>query len=268
MWREGCYAKCIALTEEQEPDIYRAIRFGAVVENVVMDEDNRNVDYDDVSITENTRCAYPLQFIPNAKLPAVSHHPNHVILLTCDGYGVLPPVSKLSKEQVIYHFISGYTSKMAGTEEGITKPIAAFSACYGEPFLVWHPVKYATMLAERLEQHQATAWLLNTGWVGGAKGKRCPLKYTRAIVDAIHSGELVQAEYENDPVFRLTYPKSCPGVPSELLDPASSWADKTEFKEVQHELAGLFEKNFAKYASQAPAEVIAQGPAPPAYPVA
>uniref|UniRef100_A0A7S3EYP6 phosphoenolpyruvate carboxykinase (ATP) n=1 Tax=Haptolina ericina TaxID=156174 RepID=A0A7S3EYP6_9EUKA len=264
----GCYAKCIALTEEQEPDIYRAIRFGAVVENVVMDEDNRNVDYDDVSITENTRCAYPLQFIPNAKLPAVSHHPNHVILLTCDGYGVLPPVSKLSKEQVIYHFISGYTSKMAGTEEGITKPIAAFSACYGEPFLVWHPVKYATMLAERLEQHQATAWLLNTGWVGGAKGKRCPLKYTRAIVDAIHSGELVQAEYENDPVFRLTYPKSCPGVPSELLDPASSWADKTEFKEVQHELAGLFEKNFAKYASQAPAEVIAQGPAPPAYPVA
>jgi len=160
----GCYAKCIALSEENEPDIFRAIRFGAVVENVVFDEVKREIDYDDISITENTRCAYPLDYIPNAKLPAVGQHPNHVILLTCDGYGVLPPVSKLNKKQVIYHFISGYTSKMAGTEEGITKPVAAFSACYGEPFLVWHPVKYATMLAERLEQHDASAWLLNTGY--------------------------------------------------------------------------------------------------------
>jgi len=263
----GCYAKCIALTEENEPDIFRAIRFGSVVENVIFDDETREIDFDDISITENTRCAYPLEFIPNAKLPALGGHPNNVILLTCDGYGVLPPVSKLSKEQVIYHFISGYTSKMAGTEEGITKPVAAFSACYGEPFLVWHPVKYATMLAERLEQHNATAWLLNTGWVGGAKGKRCPLKYTRAIVDAIHSGELLESEYRSDPVFRLTYPASCPGVPDAILNPASSWADQGEFKQTQNELAGLFEKNFAKYASQASKEVIAQGPGNLAYPV-
>jgi len=263
----GCYAKCIALTEATEPEIYRAIRFGSVVENVVMDDESRAVDYDDISITENTRCAYPLEYIPNAKLPAVGSHPKHVILLTCDGYGVLPPVSKLSKAQVIYHFISGYTSKMAGTEQGITKPVAAFSACYGEPFLVWHPIKYATMLAEKLEKHEATAWLLNTGWVGGAKGKRCPLKYTRAIVDAIHSGELAKAEYAIDPTFRLSYPTSCPNVPSSLLDPSSSWDDRNEFAATQGELSKLFQSNFAKYASQASAEVIAQGPGEPAYPI-
>jgi len=256
----GCYAKCIGLTLEQEPDIYQAIRFGAVVENVVFDEGTREVDYDDISITENTRCAYPLEFIQNAKLPALGKHPNHVILLTCDGYGVLPPVSKLAKEQVIYHFISGYTSKMAGTEEGVTKPVAAFSACFGEPFLVWHPVKYATMLAEKLEQHDATAWLLNTGWVGGARGKRCPLKYTRAIVDAMHSGELARAEYETDETFKLAYPKTCPGVPDALLNPSTSWADPVEFRQTQQELAQLFNKNFAKYASQATPAVIAQGP--------
>jgi len=264
----GCYAKCIALTEENEPDIFRAIRFGAVVENVVFDDESRAIDFDDISITENTRCAYPLEYIPNAKLPALGGHPTNVILLTCDGYGVLPPVSKLSPEQVIYHFISGYTSKMAGTEDGITKPIAAFSACYGEPFLVWHPVKYATMLAAKLEQHQATAWLLNTGWVGGAKGKRCPLKYTRAIVDAIHSGELAQAPCKTDPIFRLSHPATCPGVPDALLDPSSAWADPAEFKQTQYDLAALFEKNFAKYAAQCTPEVIAQGPGNPAYPVA
>jgi len=264
----GCYAKCIDLSEEKEPDIFGAIKFGAVVENVIFDQDSRNIDYTDISITENTRCAYPLEHIANAKLPALGRHPNHVILLTCDGFGVLPPVSKLSKEQVIYHFISGYTSKMAGTEEGISKPTAAFSSCYGEPFLVWHPVKYATMLAEKLEQHAASAWLLNTGWVGGAKGKRCPLKYTRAIVDAIHSGELEKAEYRTDPVFKLSFPTSCPGVPDELLDPSSSWADKEAFKATQHELAELFGKNFDKYAAKASADIIKQGPSIPAYPVA
>ena len=198
----------------------------------------------------------------------VGRHPNHVILLTCDGYGVLPPVSKLTKAQVIYHFIQGYTSKMAGTEEGITKPVAAFSACYGEPFLVWHPVKYATMLAEKLTQHDATAWLLNTGWVGGAKGKRCPLKYTRAIVDAIHSGALAKAEYKSDSVFRLSYPTSCPSVPSDILDPSSSWADKKEFEATRNELAGLFAKNFDKYKDKVTADVIAQGPVAPPFPVA
>jgi phosphoenolpyruvate carboxykinase (ATP) len=263
----GCYAKCAALSEEGEPEIFRAIRFGAVVENVIFDAQHREIDYDDISLTENTRCAYPLEYIPNAKLPAVARHPNHIVLLTCDGYGVLPPVSRLTKEQVIYHFISGYTSKMAGTEEGITKPVAAFSACFGEPFLVWHPVKYATMLAERLEQHNATAWLLNTGWVGGAKGRRCPLKYTRAIVDAIHSGELQRVATKTDPVFRLQYPTSCPNVPASLLDPSSSWADPKEFAATQSELASLFGKNFAKYSDQCKAEVIACGPAQPPYPV-
>jgi len=263
----GCYAKCIGLTEQSEPEIYRAIRFGAVVENVVMDSATRAVDYDDLSITENTRCAYPLEFIPNAKLPATGRHPNHVILLTCDGYGVLPPVSRLSKEQVIYHFISGYTSKMAGTEQGITKPVAAFSACYGEPFLVWHPAKYAQMLAEKLSEHDATAWLLNTGWVGGAQGKRCPLKYTRAIIDAIHSGDLANAEFVVDPTFRLSRPTSCPNVPSDLLDPRASWVDKEAFAAEQKNLAELFQTNFGKYASHVSAAVLAQGPGEPAYPV-
>jgi len=263
----GCYAKCIGLSESSEPEIYRAIRFGAVVENVVFDAESRGVDYDDISITENTRCAYPLEYIPNAKLPATGRHPSHVILLTCDGFGVLPPVSRLTSAQVVYHFISGYTSKMAGTEEGITKPVAAFSACYGEPFLVWHPVKYANMLAQKLEDHQASAWLLNTGWVGGAKGRRCPLKYTRAIVDAIHAGQLDDVPYTTDPTFRLCYPTCCPGVPDEILDPSRSWANRAEFEATQAELATLFQANFAKYASMTTAEVIAQGPQKLAYPV-
>lgn len=188
-------------------------------------------------------------------------------MLTCDGFGVLPPVSRLSSAQVIYHFISGYTSKMAGTEQGITKPVAAFSACYGEPFLIWHPVKYATMLAEKLEQHRASAWLLNTGWIGGAEGRRCPLKYTRAIVDAIHSGALDDVPYATEPIFRLSYPTQCPGVPDEILDPSRSWADRASFDATQAELATLFQSNFGKYAATASSEVIAQGPQRVAYPV-
>merc|ERR1719321_2402659 len=212
----GCYAKCAYLSAEKEPEIFGAVGFGAVVENVV----------------------------------------------TCDGFGVLPPVSKLTPEQVIYHFISGFTSKMAGTEEGVTKPVAAFSSCYGEPFLVWHPAKYATMLAEKLTEHSATAWLLNTGWLGGAGGQWCPLKYSRAIVDAIHSGDLAKASFVRDPVFRLNYPTSCPNVPAELLDPASSWADKEAFAKTSQELAALFHKNFAekKYADAVEPAVVAAGP--------
>ena len=257
----GCYAKCVNLSAEREPEIFSAIRFGSVVENVVFKDGGREVDYDDVSVTENTRCAYPLSYIPNAKLPALGSHPNHVVLLTCDGFGVLPPVSKLTREQVIYHFISGYTSKMAGTEVGITTPVATFSACFGEPFLVWHPVKYATMLADRLEAHGASAWLLNTGWVGGAeKGARCPLKHTRAIIDALHAGKLDHGDYAVDPVFKLRYPKHCDGVPPELLDPASAWADKAEFARIQADLAGRFAANFTKYADRVSDAVAAQGP--------
>lgn len=257
----GCYAKCVNLSAEKEPEIFGAVRFGAVLENVIMDPELRAVDYDDISITENTRCAYPLSFIPNAKSPALGGHPLNVILLTCDGYGVLPPISKLTPDQVVYHFISGYTSKMAGTEEGITRPVAAFSACYGEPFLVWHPIKYGTMLAERLQQHGATAWLLNTGWVGGAaKGRRCPLKYTRAIVDAIHAGELANADYATEPFFGLRYPTKVPGVPDSLLSPASSWEDKSDFEATSRQLADQFNKNFAQYQDAVPDSVNAQGP--------
>jgi len=256
----GCYAKCANLSAEKEPEIFAAIRFGAVLENVEMDAGSREVDYDDLTVTENTRCAYPLSFIPNAKLPAVGGHPNHVVLLTCDGFGVLPPISRLTKEQVVYHFVSGYTSKMAGTEEGITKPVAAFSACYGEPFLVWHPVKYANMLTERLEKHEASCWLLNTGWLGGAtRGQRCPLKYSRAIVDAIHAGHLDEVQYQTEQIFGLSFPVSCPNVPSELLNPASSWADAADFRAVSLELARLFRENFTKYQEMCSAGVLARG---------
>jgi len=259
----GCYAKCIGLTEEKEPEIFRAVRYGSVVENVVMDKKTRKVDYDDTSITENTRCAYPLHYIPNAKTHAVGGHPTNVILLTCDATGVLPLVSKLTREQVIYHFVSGFTSKMVGTEEGITEPVATFSSCYGEPFLMWHPLKYAEMLADKLEHHSANAWLLNTGWIGSS-GKRCPLKYTRAIVDAIHSGELAAADYKRDDVFGLPFPLSCPGVPSEILDPRNNWDDKVAFAAAQDKLATAFNANFVKkgFSSAVSQDVLAQAPQP------
>ncbi|KAG0285787.1 Protein kinase C-like 1, partial [Linnemannia gamsii] len=200
----GCYAKCIDLSEEKEPEIFGAIRFGSVLENVVLDEDTRQVDYKDNSLTENTRCAYPIEYIPNALIPCMSGgHPKNIIMLTCDAFGVLPPVSKLSPAQAMYHFISGFTAKMAGTEDGVTEPEATFSACFGQPFLVLHPTQYATMLASKIEEHKVDVWLINTGWTGGAYGKagsqRISLKYSRAIIDAIHSGELKQAEFQTYP---------------------------------------------------------------------
>ncbi|KAI9227610.1 MAG: ATP-utilizing phosphoenolpyruvate carboxykinase [Piptocephalis tieghemiana] len=259
----GCYAKTIDLSREKEPEIFDAIRFGSVLENVVFDPETRLVDYSDKSLTENTRCAYPIHFIPNAKPVSVGGHPKNLILLTCDAFGVLPPVSKLSPEQAMYHFISGYTAKIAGTEEGITEPQATFSACFGQPFLVWHPVKYATMLAERMEQHKANAWLVNTGWNGNryGKGKRISLAYSRAIIDAIHSGQLESASYVNFPTFNLQIPTSVPGVPDDVLDPAKAWTGTPqEFEEVKAKLAGLFVDNFAEYASQATEAVRSAGP--------
>ncbi|KAJ1616299.1 phosphoenolpyruvate carboxykinase [ATP], partial [Pavlovales sp. CCMP2436] len=238
----GCYAKCANLSQDKEPEIFNAVRFGAVVENVVLDT-KRNVDYDDLSITENTRCAYPLSFIPNAKSHAVGGHPTNVILLTCDATGVLPLVSKLTREQVVYHFASGFTSKMVGTEVGVTEPTIVFSSCYGEPFLMWHPLVYSEMLADKLANHSASAWLLNTGWIGST-GKRCPLKYTRAIIDSIHNGELAKGEFVREEVFGLLFPASCPGVPTELLNPASSWADKPQFRAASAKLARAFVDNF------------------------
>jgi phosphoenolpyruvate carboxykinase (ATP) len=204
----GCYAKCIGLSAEKEPDIYNAIKFGSILENVVFDPVTRDVDYEDTTLTENTRCAYPIEYIDNTKIPCISDgHPTNIILLTCDARGVLPPISKLNTEQTMYHFISGYTSKMAGTEMGITEPQATFSSCFAQPFLALHPMRYAKMLAEKISQHNANAWLLNTGWVGAGAttgGKRCPLTYTRAILDAIHSGEL--AKVCSSSIFDLLLP--------------------------------------------------------------
>ena len=259
----GCYAKCINLSEEKEPDIFNAIRFGSILENVVFRPDTRVVDYDDATLTENTRCAYPIEYIENTKIPCVSDsHPSNIILLTCDARGVLPPISKLTSEQTMFHFISGYTSKMAGTEDGVTEPQATFSSCFAQPFLALHPMRYAKMLADKIAHHNANAWLLNTGWVGAGAttgGKRCPLKYTRAILDAIHSGELAKAEYETYETFNLHVPTACPGVPNELLNPAKSWSGATDFKEEVTKLGGLFVENFRKYEDQATKEVIEAG---------
>jgi phosphoenolpyruvate carboxykinase (ATP) len=261
----GCYAKCVGLSAEKEPDIFGAVKFGSVLENVVFNPETRLVDYDDVTLTENTRCAYPIEYINNAKIPCIStNHPSNIILLTCDARGVLPPISKLDSAQTMFHFISGYTSKMAGTEEGVTEPEATFSSCFAQPFLALHPMRYAKMLAERIEEHKASAWLLNTGWVGAGAatgGKRCPLKYTRAILDAIHSGELQKVEYENYEVFNLSVPKSCPNVPSELLNPRHAWtAGNDSFKAEVNKLGNLFNENFKKYSDHATEDVLAAAP--------
>src|SRR5512139_3397192 len=222
----GCYAKAINLTPENEPDIFQALRFGAVLENVVL-EDDRTVDFTDTSITQNTRGAYPIEFIHNAKIPCGAGHPTDVIFLTCDAFGVLPPVSSLSPAHARYHFISGYTAKVAGTEVGVTEPQATFSPCFGGPFLVWHPNKYAQLRAEKMTQHNTRGWLVNTGWNGGAygTGKRISLRHTRAIVDAIHSGALTHAARVTDPMFGFDLITECPGVPDEILRPSSACAD-------------------------------------------
>jgi phosphoenolpyruvate carboxykinase (ATP) len=257
----GCYAKVIKLSKEQEPDIWNSLQFGAVLENVRMDSYNR-VDYDDTSLTENTRGCYVLDTIANAKLPAVGGHPKNVIFLTADAFGVLPPVSKLTPGQAMYHYISGYTAKVAGTEVGVKDPEPTFSACFGGPFLVWHPTKYAELLAEKLKKHGAQTWLVNTGWSGGGYGvgSRIKLKYTRAIIDAIHSGALDKAVTSEDPIFGLAVPTSCPDVPSELLMPRNTWSDKALYDEKAKKLAKLFAENFKKYEAQASAEVRAGGP--------
>jgi phosphoenolpyruvate carboxykinase (ATP) len=259
----GCYAKTIGLSAEKEPEIYNAIRYGSVLENVVFDEETRHVDYDDVSITENTRCAYPIEYIPNAKEKCIGGHPSNIIFLTCDAFGVLPPISKLTPAQAMYHFISGYTAKIAGTEDGITEPQATFSACFGEPFLVWHPVKYAQMLAEKMQQHKVNVWLINTGWNGGAYGvgKRISLKHSRAIIDAIHSGELNNAEYVSYPVFDLQIPTKVSGVPDEVLNPAKAWLGTSEaYNTTLRKLGNLFLENFKEYESQATPEILAAAP--------
>jgi len=258
----GCYAKVIKLSKEHEPDIWNSLGFGAVLENVVYEPTSHLVDYDNTSITENTRGSYILDTISNAKLPAVAGHPKNVIFLTADAFGVLPPVSKLTPAQAMYHYISGYTAKVAGTEVGVKDPEPTFSPCFGGPFLVWHPTKYAEMLAAKLKKHGAQTWLVNTGWSGGAYGvgSRIKLKYTRAIIDAIHSGALASAATVEDPVFGLAVPTSCPEVPAEILQPRNTWADKAAYDDKAKRVAQLFRDNFKKYEAQASAEVRGGGP--------
>ncbi|KIK68905.1 hypothetical protein GYMLUDRAFT_53432 [Collybiopsis luxurians FD-317 M1] len=263
----GCYAKCINLSAEKEPEIYNAIRFGSILENVVYNPLNRNPDYDDVSITENTRCAYPIEFIPNAKIPCtVDRQPSNIIMLTCDAFGVLPPVSKLTPEQASYHFLAGYTSKTPGTEDGVLEPIPTFSTCYSAPFIILHPSRYATMLAERMSKHNVDCWLINTGWTGGkyGVGKRCPLKYTRKIIDSIHDGSLAktlaEGKHENFGTFNLTIPTEIEGVPRELLNPEVAWPDKEAFGREVRKLAGMFVKAFKLYEPDVDTKVLKAGP--------
>ena len=248
----GCYAKTIDLTPESEPDIYQALRFGSVLENVVLNDD-RTVDFTDASITENTRGAYPIEYIKNAKIPCVAGHPTDVIFLTCDAFGVLPPVSKLTAEQAMYHFISGYTAKVAGTEVGVTEPTATFSPCFGGPFMVWHPTKYAELLAAKMKQHNTSVWLVNTGWSGGSygTGSRMKLRFTRAIIDAIHSGVLVTAPTQPDPFFGINVVTQCPEVPQDILIPRNTWADRSAYDATARRLVNLFSENFRQYESGA-----------------
>jgi phosphoenolpyruvate carboxykinase (ATP) len=245
----GCYAKCIKLSKETEPQIYNAIRFGSVLENVIIDPETREPDYDAAGKTENTRVTYPVSFIDNAQIPSVADHPKNVIFLTADAYGVLPPVSKLTREQAMYYFINGYTSKLAGTEAGVTEPQPNFSACFGGPFLPRPAMVYARMLAERIREHDADVWLLNTGWTGGpyGVGHRFKLVYTRAFVTAILSGSLRNVEFETDEVFGLHMPVDVTGVPRDVLHPRNTWKDKAAYDAQAKKLAGLFRQNDAKY---------------------
>lgn len=258
----GCYAKAIDLSAESEPEIFAAIRFGTVLENVVYDEKTHEVDYHDTSITQNTRASYPVEFIPNSKIPCVGGHPDNIIFLTADAFGVLPPVSKLTPEQAMYHFISGYTAKVAGTEMGVTEPEATFSACFGAVFMVWHPSKYAEQLAEKMEKHGAKAWLVNTGWTGGpfGVGKRMSLKHTRSIIDAIHANALDSVEYATDPIFGVAIPTSCPEVPSKVLIPKNTWSDGAAYDNQAKKLAQLFIDNFKKYEEGSSQAIINAGP--------
>jgi phosphoenolpyruvate carboxykinase (ATP) len=258
----GCYAKAVYLTREAEPQIFDALRFGAVLENVVYDKAYHHVDFRNTSVTQNTRGAYPIEFIDNAKIPCNGGPPKHVIFLTCDAFGVLPPISRLTPEQAEYHFISGYTAKVAGTEMGVDEPEATFSPCFGGPFLVWHPAKYADLLSEKIRSTGATVFLVNTGWSGGSfgVGKRIPLNYTRQMISQIYTDVLNDAPTATDPIFGLHYITECEGVPKEILSPRDSWKDKTAFDETARRLAGLFVNNFKSYQGHAKSEVVAAGP--------
>ena len=258
----GCYAKTIHLTEEKEPEIYNAIRPGALVENVTFYPGTNKINFDDASITENTRVSYPLNFISNAQEPSVGNLSKNIFFLTCDAYGILPPISRLTPGQAMYQFISGYTAKVAGTEADVTEPKPTFSACLGAPFLPLHPGKYAQMLGDKMQENKVHVWLVNTGWTGGPYGigHRMSLKYTRAMITAALEGNLDNVEYETHPVFGVAMPASCPGVPSDVLNPGNTWTNKAAYDEKARYLAGLFVKNFEKYADGVSAEILAAAP--------
>jgi phosphoenolpyruvate carboxykinase (ATP) len=258
----GCYAKCIHLSRENEPQIYDAIRFGTLVENVVYDKETRKPDYDDDSVTENTRAGYPVDFIPNSELSGLGGQPKTVVFLTADAFGVMPPVAKLSKESAMYHFVSGYTSKLAGTERGIIHPEPNFSTCFGAPFLPLRPSVYAKLLGERIDKHGSSVYIINTGWSGGpyGVGKRMSIKVTRAIVTAALNGELDKAPYRHDDVFSFEVPLKCPGVPDEVLNPKNTWADKVAYDKAAQELAAKFAENFRTKYPDMPQNITDAGP--------
>ncbi|MBL0056059.1 MAG: phosphoenolpyruvate carboxykinase (ATP) [Chitinophagaceae bacterium] len=258
----GCYAKCIDLSEEKEPEIYHAIRPGALVENVTFIEGTNQIDFSSKKITENTRVSYPLTYISNALEPSIGKTPKNIFFLTCDAYGVLPPISKLTAGQAMYQFISGYTAKVAGTEAGVTEPKSTFSACFGAPFLPLHPGQYAEMLGKKINETKVNVWMVNTGWSGGAYGvgSRMKLPFTRAMITAALEGNLNDVEFEPHPIFGMMMPTSCPGVPSEILNPRNTWADKEAYDKQAINLAQQFIKNFEKYASGANEEILAAAP--------
>jgi phosphoenolpyruvate carboxykinase (ATP) len=258
----GCYAKLINLSEEKEPAIFSAIRSGAIVENVQFFPGTTRINFDDDSITENTRVSYPLHYIGNVKMPSVGNIPKNIFFLTSDAYGVLPPISKLSKAQAMYQFISGYTAKVSGTEAGVTEPQPTFSACFGAPFLPLHPGKYAALLGEKMQKHQVNVWLVNTGWTGGpyGVGHRMKLAYTRAMITAAIEGKLDKVEFTTDPIFGFAIPGEVPNVPPEILIPKNTWSDKDAYDEKVRFLARLFVKNFEKYAAGVSEEVLKEAP--------
>ena len=258
----GCYAKCVNLSAEKEPQIFKAVKFGALLENIELYEGTSTVDYDNISKTENTRVAYPINHIDNAVEPSIGSSPKNIFFLTCDAFGVLPPISKLTTGQAMYHFISGYTAKVAGTEVGITEPTLTFSACVGKAFLPLHPAKYAELLGKKLAKGGVNVWLVNTGWSGGSYGvgSRMKLSYTRALITAALEGELEKVDFETMSVFGLAMPKSCPNVPVEILNPRNTWADKNAYDTKCNDLAASFVKNFEQYASHASKEILDAAP--------
>ncbi|MDX1686212.1 MAG: phosphoenolpyruvate carboxykinase (ATP), partial [Saprospiraceae bacterium] len=258
----GCYAKCIDLSPEKEPEIFGAIKHRAILENIIFKDGTRTPDFEDASITQNTRVSYPIYHIDNIAPGSKGEHPKNIFFLTCDAFGVLPPISKLTRGQAMYHFISGYTAKVAGTEEGVKEPKATFSSCFGAPFLPLHPTVYAEMLGEKMDKHNVNIWLVNTGWTGGAYGvgERMGLNYTRAMIRAALRGDLQNVEYQEHPVFGINMPMSCPQVPSELLNPRNTWEHKQDYDEQANLLANLFTRNFDKFKDKASEDILEAAP--------